>query len=160
MQLNRCFTYEWRDDFPQKWLVVDDHVVYLEILGAAAGQEEYSTMSERYMRFSEGYMLIYSVTSRASFDSISRLCRQLLRIKDTNYFPMIVVGNHCDRESDRQVSKEEGEALARSFGCPFLEASVDAEQRGNVKEAFYDLVREIRRYRVEMQAHADEDTGG
>lgn len=60
---------------------------------------------------------------------------------------MIVVGNHCDREQDRQVSKQEGEALARSFGCPFLEAS--SEKRINIEKAFYDLVREFRRHRAE-----------
>jgi GTPase KRas protein len=54
----------------------------------------------------------------------------------------------CDREYERQVSKEEGEALAKGFGCPFLETS--AKSRRNVDEAFYEVVREIRRYNKEM----------
>jgi GTPase KRas protein len=46
----------------------------------------------------------------------------------------------------------EGEALARSFGCKFLETS--AKSRINVDKAFYDIVREIRRYNREMQGYS------
>ena len=57
---------------------------------------------------------------------------------------MTIVGNHCERESEQQVSRYEGEQLAQAFGCRFLEVS--AKARINVEEAFYDLVREIRIY--------------
>jgi GTPase KRas len=46
----------------------------------------------------------------------------------------------------------EGETLARSFGCKFLETS--AKSRINVDRAFYDIVREIRRYNREMQGYS------
>lgn len=46
----------------------------------------------------------------------------------------------------------EGEALARSFGCKFIETS--AKSRLNVEKAFYDIVREIRRYNREMQGYS------
>ena len=45
----------------------------------------------------------------------------------------------------------EGEALARSFGCNFIETS--AKSRINVDNAFYDIVREIRRYNKEMAGY-------
>lgn len=47
--------------------------------------------------------------------------------------------------------KIEGEALARSFGCKFIETS--AKSRINVDNAFYDIVREIRRYNKEMAGY-------
>lgn len=46
----------------------------------------------------------------------------------------------------------EGEALARSFNCKFIETS--AKSRLNVEKAFYDIVREIRRYNREMQGYS------
>lgn len=46
----------------------------------------------------------------------------------------------------------EGEALARSFNCKFIETS--AKSRINVDKAFYDIVREIRRYNREMQGYS------
>lgn len=49
-------------------------------------------------------------------------------------------------------STAEGEALARQFNCTFIETS--AKSRFNVHKAFYDLVREIRRYNREMQGYS------
>lgn len=46
----------------------------------------------------------------------------------------------------------EGEALARDFGCKFIETS--AKSRINVENAFYDIVREIRRYNKDMNSYA------
>jgi Ras-related protein Rap-1A len=55
---------------------------------------------------------------------------------------MVLVGNKCDLESDRAVSKEEGLNLAKSWnGCTMLEAS--ARKKINVEEIFYDLVRQV-----------------
>ena len=56
---------------------------------------------------------------------------------------MVLVGNKCDLEEERQVTAVEGQDLAKSFGCPIYETS--AKARINVEEAFYELVREIRK---------------
>jgi GTPase KRas protein len=127
--------------------VVDEEVALLDVLDAA-GQEEYSAMREQYMRTGEGFLLVYSITSRQSFEQVMTFQHQILEVKKLDYFPIIVVGNKCDLEHEREVSKQEGEALARSFGCKFIETS--AKSRINVDNAFYDMVREIRRYNKEM----------
>ena len=115
----------------------------LDVLDTA-GQEEYSAMREQYMRTGEGFLLVYSINSRQSFEEIQVFQQQILRVKDKDNFPMIVVANKCDLEHERQVQPDEGYRLAQSFGCPFIETS--AKARTNVDAAFYDLVREIRRY--------------
>lgn len=56
---------------------------------------------------------------------------------------MVLCGNKCDLEPDRQVTTGEGQELAKSFNCPFFESS--AKTRINVEESFYELVREIRK---------------
>lgn len=58
------------------------------------------------MRTGEGFLLVYSITSRQSFDEILVFQQQILRVKDKDYFPIIVVGNKCDLEGERQVSKQ------------------------------------------------------
>lgn len=131
------------EDSYRKQCVIDGSVALLDILDTA-GQEEYSAMSEQYMRTGEGFMIAYSITNRSSFGEASRFYSQLLRVKDKDHFPIILVGNHCERESERQVSKREGKILARQFGCPFMEVS--AKRRTNIDEAFHELVREIKRY--------------
>ncbi|POS87376.1 ras family protein [Erysiphe pulchra] len=138
------------EDSYRKQCVIDEEVALLDVLDTA-GQEEYSAMREQYMRTGEGFLLVYSITSRQSFDEILVFQQQILRVKDKDYFPIIVVGNKCDLENDRQVSEAEGEALSRSFGCKFIETS--AKSRINVDNAFYDLVREIRRYNKEMTGY-------
>lgn len=71
-----------------------------------AGQEEYSAMREQYMRTGEGFLLVYSITSRQSFEEIMTFQQQILRVKDKDYFPIIIVGNKCDLDGERQVTKQ------------------------------------------------------
>ncbi|KAL4794522.1 ras family-domain-containing protein [Aspergillus venezuelensis] len=137
------------EDSYRKQCMVDDEVALLDVLDTA-GQEEYSAMREQYMRTGEGFLLVYSITSRQSFEEIMTFQQQILRVKDKDYFPIIVVGNKCDLEKERVVTEQEGEALANQFGCKFIETS--AKSRINVENAFYDLVREIRRYNKEMSS--------
>jgi GTPase KRas len=140
------------EDSYRKMCVIDGEVALLDILDTA-GQEEYSAMRDQYMRSGHGFVLVYSITSRQSFEEISTFRRRILRAKDKDYFPMIVVGNHCNRQYERQVSSQEGVALAREFACPFVETS--SEGLINVDVAFYDLVRDIRKYeRLERELNA------
>ncbi|KAI4272843.1 MAG: hypothetical protein LQ337_005032 [Flavoplaca oasis] len=166
------------EDSYRKQCVIDEEVALLDVLDTA-GQEEYSAMREQYMRTGEGFLLVYSITSRQSFEEIMTFQQQILRVKDRDYFPIIIVGNKCDLDGERQVSRKgepshrpmftpqcfqlpmysrltqsdtlEGEDLARSFGCAFIETS--AKSRINVENAFYNIVREIRRYNKEMSSY-------
>lgn len=85
--------------------MIDDEVALLDVLDTA-GQEEYSAMREQYMRTGEGFLLIYSITSRQSFEEIMTFQQQILRVKDKDYFPIIVVANKCDLEKERVVSEQ------------------------------------------------------
>lgn len=55
------------------------------------------------MRPGEGFLLVYDITSRSSFEELDVFYEQILRVKDKDYFPMIVVGTKCDLEYERQV---------------------------------------------------------
>lgn len=92
-------------DSYRKQCVIDDEVALLDVLDTA-GQEEYSAMREQYMRTGEGFLLVYSITSRQSFEEIMTFQQQILRVKDKDYFPIIVVGNKCDLEKERAVSQQ------------------------------------------------------
>ena len=84
--------------------MIDDEVALLDVLDTA-GQEEYSAMREQYMRTGEGFLLVYSINSRQSFEEITTFQQQILRVKDKDYFPMVVVGNKCDLEGEREVTR-------------------------------------------------------
>lgn len=55
------------------------------------------------MRTGEGFLLVYSITSRPSFEEISTFHQQILRVKDQDSFPVVVVANKSDLEYERQV---------------------------------------------------------
>eukprot|EP00736_Rhodelphis_marinus_P009049 Rmarinus@m.10025 len=131
------------EDSYRKQTTIDDETCLLDILDTA-GQEEYSAMRDQYMRTGQGFLLVYSITSRSSFEEIASFREQILRVKDADKVPMVIVGNKVDLEHDRQVTTVEGRDLAKSYGCPFMETS--AKARIHVEESFHELVREIRRY--------------
>ena len=64
------------------------------------------------------------------------------RVKKKDPILMMLVGNKCDKVQQREVSREEGAALAQHFGCNFLETSAKTGQ--NVEDMFTDLVRALR----------------
>lgn len=102
-------------------------------------------MRDMYMRTGEGFLLVFSLTSRASFDEIATFHSQILRVKDAANVPMVLVGNKADLVHHRQVLTSEAQALAQEWGIPYIETS--AATRYNVEEAFFSLVREIRKDR-------------
>jgi len=120
----------------------------LDILDTA-GQEEYSAMRDQYYRIGQGFLVMYSISSRQSFDEVSAIQQQLVRVKDNNDTPMVLLGNKVDLEEDREVTKAEGAQLAKSWGVPFFETS--AKARINVEEAIFELVRNIPRTGLEYK---------
>lgn len=58
------------------------------------------------MRSGEGFLLVFAVTDHPSFEEISKFHRQILRVKDRDEFPMLMVGNKADLEHQRSVCIE------------------------------------------------------
>jgi GTPase KRas protein len=150
------------EDSYRKQVVIDGEACILEVLDTA-GQEEYTALRDQWIRDGEGFVLVYSISSRSSFSRIRSFHKQIQRVKDTvsasstSYpgspimdssangrypAPIMLVGNKSDRVSEREVSTQEGHALARELGCEFIEAS--AKSCINVEKAFYDVVRILR----------------
>lgn len=114
----------------------------LEILDTA-GQEEYTALRDQWIRDGEGFVLVYSISSRASFARIKEFHLQIQRVKESWYGPVsiMLVGNKCDMGTEREISKQEGSALAKELGCDFVEAS--AKNCINVEKPFHDVVRQL-----------------
>ncbi|EJW86125.1 hypothetical protein WUBG_02965 [Wuchereria bancrofti] len=135
------------EDSYRKQVEVDGQQCMLEILDTA-GTEQFTAMRDLYMKNGQGFILVYSITAQTTFSDLTDLREQILRVKDTEEVPMILVGNKCDLEDERVVGKDQGSNLARSFNSAFLETS--AKAKINVNEVFYDLVRQINRRHPEV----------
>ena len=85
------------------------------------------------MKNGQGFVLVYSITAQSTFNDLQDLREQILRVKDCEEVPLILVGNKCDLEDERVVGKDQGQSLAKVFnGCAFLETS--AKSKLNVNE--------------------------
>ncbi|MCJ1291208.1 Ras GTPase [Xylographa carneopallida] len=142
------------EDSYRKQCVIDDEVALLDVLDTA-GQEEYSAMREQYMRTGEGFLLVYSITSRQSFEEIQWGTNAILMETGKYRHKARTTGTMGFIFADLTT---EGEAMARGFGCKFIETS--AKSRINVDNAFYEIVREIRRYNKEMSSYTSGTQSG
>jgi len=95
------------------------------------------------MATAKGVILLYSIVSRSTFNRLEEI-RKLVMTKDEDAI-LILVGNKCDSATGREVSIEEGAAMARQFGCQFIEASAKTAQ--NVELVFATLIRALRKTR-------------
>jgi Ras homolog enriched in brain len=110
-----------------------------------AGMDEYSRLSRNSSLGCHGYILVFSIVSRNSFDRIIQVHDFLLNtLGDAPDVPRVLVGSMKDLEADqRQVSQADAQRLADKWGVPYLECS--AKTGHNVAEVFHALLREIER---------------
>ena len=92
-------------------------------------------------REGQGFILVYSIASRATFDRLEVFRQSMMRVKRQKPIFMLV-GNKADKQYEREVSRDEGAAMAREFGCEFMETSAKTAQ--NVERLFTTLVRMLR----------------
>lgn len=104
-----------------------------------AGQERFRTLSTSFYRGAHAVLLVYDISSRASFLTMERWFEEV----HNNTVPEValyLVGTKLDKVEllGRAVSVEEGEALAKEHGAAFCEAS--AKTRENVRKPFVEVV--------------------
>jgi len=132
------------EDSYRKQVCIDGLTSMLDILDTA-GQEEFSTMRDHYMRDGQGFLLCFDMTSDRSFLEMQDFYKQILRVKEMDRVPLVIAANKCDLSDQRKVSTEQGKEFADQHKCPYFETS--AKTRQNVEEAFAEVVREIRRFK-------------
>ena len=94
------------------------------------------------MKSGQGFLLVFSITSKSSLNELNELREQLVNLKDDPNVPIVLVGNKSDLEDDRQVSRARAFAVSQQWGnVPYYETS--ARRRQNVNEVFVDVCRQI-----------------
>jgi len=82
LALPKYFRYDPTiEDSYRKQVEIDQETCLLDILDTA-GQEEFSAMRDQYMRTGQGFLCVYAITSRSSFEEISAFREQILRVKE------------------------------------------------------------------------------
>ncbi|KAH8370637.1 hypothetical protein KR093_004378 [Drosophila rubida] len=127
-------------DFKIRTIELDNKKIKLQIWDTA-GQERFRTITTAYYRGAMGIMLVYDITQEKSFENIKNWIRNIEENAAADVEKMLL-GNKCELNDKRQVSKERGEQLAIEYGIKFMETSAKASI--NVEEAFLTLASDIK----------------
>lgn len=128
------------EDTYRKHVTVDEQDSVLAIMDTS-GQHEWAN-PDFYKHAGQGFVLVYSTTSKWSYNEIMRVFNEICTAKDSAKVPMILVGNKSDLEDQREVTTTEGADLAFTLKIPFFETS--AKMRVNVDEVFQGVLRQIK----------------
>ncbi|CAF1077561.1 unnamed protein product, partial [Didymodactylos carnosus] len=126
-------------DFKIKTIELDGRKIKLQIWDTA-GQERFHTITTSYYRGAMGIMLVYDVTQARSFENINKWLRNIDDHASDDVVKMLI-GNKCDMEDKRCITKQRGELLAREHSIQFLETS--AKNNINIEKSFYEMARLI-----------------
>jgi Ras-related protein Rab-8A len=145
-------------DFKIRTIELGDKKIKLQIWDTA-GQERFRTITTAYYRGAMGILLVYDITNEKSFENIKTWIKNIEQHASADVEKMIL-GNKCDMEDKRKITKEQGEQLAKEYNVKFMETS--AMNRTNVEKAFTEIASDIKNKmdQREVTAPAANDRGG
>jgi GTPase KRas len=124
-----------------KEVKIDNKNIILEIVDIA-GQDDFEMLLKQWVKLSHGFVIMYDITSRPSFEKIpSYVFKFKQETKENEQVPMVLVANKCDLESARKITTSEALALAELYHCPLIEVS--CKLNINVEDTFLKLILEI-----------------
>ena len=126
-------------EFGSKQFNIQGHQVKAQIWDTA-GQERYKAITSAYYKGAKGAFIVYDITRKNTFDSVSRWVSDISAAADKR-ITLILIGNKSDLEDQRQVTKEQGEDKAKELGLAFLETS--AFSGDNLEKGFQLMINEV-----------------
>merc|ERR1712130_482571 len=99
-------------------------------------------MRDQHLRSAEGFLIVFALNSRPSFDEAMGLYESILRVKDAEQVPVVLAGNKADLKNERQVTSSEIDTFLQTTQnkqLKYFECS--AKTRSNVDPIFHEVVR-------------------
>jgi len=148
--VSRTFVEEYDptiEDSFRKQIPVGEEAVMLDILDTA-GQDEYKSLRDQWMRDREGFIVVFSVDNSKSWDEIPKWLDSIFKTKDNDARegPIIIVANKMDMEDQRVVNDSQMEEFSKKYNLPIMKVS--AKTRLNVDELFEKAILECKKYRI------------
>ena len=105
-----------------------------------AGQERFRAITTSYYKGAQGFIIVYDITERESFEHVKNWMEQINKFAKNNVL-RILIGNKCDLNNNRKVTFDEGKSLADDYNIPFYETS--AKDAINVDELFINATKDF-----------------
>jgi small GTP-binding protein len=135
-------------------VAIDGYDCKLEILDTA-GQDDYQTMLDSWINYAEGFILVYAIDERESFDAVKGRYERIIKNKMGESPSIVIVGNKCDLVDKRKVETSEGEEMAKLWNVDFLEVS--ALEKINVKETFLCIAKKLLNKKTKIKGAGEND---
>ena len=126
-------------EFLSKSYRINNQVFKIEIWDTA-GQERYKSITAAYYKGAKGALIVYDITQKTSYENVDRWISEI-KEKASQDMKLMIIGNKCDLVDKREVQTDDAFEKAKDLQSPIMETS--ALDGTNVKEAFYDLLREM-----------------
>lgn len=102
-------------------------------------QQEYTALRDQHLMSGEGFILVFAITDRNSFEEVKQLRESIINLRNTNKIPLVVAGNKCvrsvrnqkpcwchlpqDMEDQREVDSTNSIQWCQSVRVPYFETS-------------------------------------
>lgn len=139
-----------------KNMELDGSAITLEILDTS-GQEEYSALRDIFIKSCSMFLLTYSIISKPSWDHISKIYSILVERKK-KAFCIVLAGNKCDLEEEREVSQDDVDAFIAEHAVKYHHLT-SAKTGYGVKEVFENVARMIRHWNINHPTKREKKKG-
>ncbi|CAM9412259.1 unnamed protein product [Scytosiphon promiscuus] len=127
-------------EFGAKDVSIGDAQVKLEIWDTA-GQESFLSITRSYYRGTDGCLLVFDITDRASFDALPRWLDEARTNSANPDLSVMLIANKADLSESRCVTTAEAQTFAEKHGLLFMEMS--ARNAAQVEQAFIGTAERI-----------------
>ena len=100
---------------------INNESIEIQIVDTA-GEEDYQNMLDQWIDVADGFLLVFAINDKDTFNVLDEKYKRIEKHKEKNV-PIILVGNKCDLENERQVTKEEANQKATAWKAKYIETS-------------------------------------
>ena len=130
------------EDYYKAMVEINNESIKIQIVDTP-GEEDYQNMLDQWIDVADGFLLVFAINDKDTFNVLDEKYKRIEKHKEKNV-PIILVGNKCDLENERQVTKEEANQKATAWKAKYIETSALTDINKNCKEPFIQCAKDIK----------------